>query len=189
MKRRSFVGGAFAGMSIPRRICGTSESEGRRHSHHDLRQDRRQGQRHRARRRADGSASGPLPTAAAHVRRVYDLGVTYFDCARSYWDGKSEEAYGIGLEGVRKNVFLTTQDRKRTAKEARAGAGHLPPPAARPITSTSGRCTMCARRTTSTNILGPGRRDGGLRGGEEGRQVPLHRLHRPLRSRRRTRPC
>jgi predicted aldo/keto reductase-like oxidoreductase len=59
-----------------------------------------------------------IPAAAAHVRRVYDLGVTYFDCARAYWDGRSEEAYGIGLEGVRKNVFLTTKTQKRTAKEA-----------------------------------------------------------------------
>jgi predicted aldo/keto reductase-like oxidoreductase len=58
-----------------------------------------------------------IQTAAAHVRRVYELGVTYFDCARGYWDGRSEEAYGIGLEGVRKNVFLTTKTQKRTAKE------------------------------------------------------------------------
>src|SRR5580698_7447758 len=59
-----------------------------------------------------------IAEAAAHVRRVYDLGVTYFDCARSYWDGRSEEAYGLGLEGIRKNVFLTTKIQKRTAKEA-----------------------------------------------------------------------
>ena len=58
-------------------------------------------------------------TAAAHVRKVYGLGITYFDCARVYWDGRCEEAYGIGLEGVRKNVFLTTRSPKRTAKEAR----------------------------------------------------------------------
>jgi predicted aldo/keto reductase-like oxidoreductase len=56
--------------------------------------------------------------AAAHVRRVYDLGVTYFDCARSYWDGRSEEAYGIGLQGIRNDVFLTTKTQKRTAREA-----------------------------------------------------------------------
>lgn len=43
-----------------------------------------------------------VQAAAAYVRRVYDLGVTYFDCARMYWDGRSEEAYGIGLQGVRK---------------------------------------------------------------------------------------
>lgn len=59
-----------------------------------------------------------IQSAAEHVRRVYDLGVTYFDCARGYWDGRSEEAYGIGLEGVRKNVFLTTKTLQRTAKEA-----------------------------------------------------------------------
>ena len=59
-----------------------------------------------------------VQSAAAHVRRVYDLGVTYFDCARSYWDGRSEEAYGIGLEGVRQNVFLTTKSHGRTAKAA-----------------------------------------------------------------------
>src|SRR5437870_2881716 len=53
--------------------------------------------------------------AAAHVRAVYDLGVTYFDCARSYWDGHAEEAYGIGLEGVRQDVFLTTKTHARTA--------------------------------------------------------------------------
>jgi aryl-alcohol dehydrogenase-like predicted oxidoreductase len=55
--------------------------------------------------------------AAAHVRRVYDLGLTYFDCARSYWGGKAEEAYGIGLRGVRKNVFLTSKTTRRSRKE------------------------------------------------------------------------
>jgi predicted aldo/keto reductase-like oxidoreductase len=60
-----------------------------------------------------------VATAAAHVRMVYDLGITYFDCARLYWNGLSEEAYGIGLEGVRKNVFLTTKTPKRTAEGAR----------------------------------------------------------------------
>lgn len=59
-----------------------------------------------------------VQSAAAHVRNVYELGLTYFDCARSYWNGKSEEAYGIGLQGVRKNVFLTTKTTKRTAQEA-----------------------------------------------------------------------
>jgi predicted aldo/keto reductase-like oxidoreductase len=61
-----------------------------------------------------------VPTAAAHVRAVYDLGVTYFDCARAYWGGRAEEAYGIGLEGVRQDVFLTTKTMKRTAEEAEA---------------------------------------------------------------------
>jgi uncharacterized protein len=59
-----------------------------------------------------------VPAAAAHVRKVYDLGVTYFDCSRLYWDGRAEEAYGIGLQGVRTSVFLTSKTIKRTAKEA-----------------------------------------------------------------------
>jgi predicted aldo/keto reductase-like oxidoreductase len=59
-----------------------------------------------------------IQAAATHVRTVYELGVTYFDCARAYWNGRSEEAYGIGLHGVRNNVFLTTKSQKRTAKEA-----------------------------------------------------------------------
>jgi len=59
-----------------------------------------------------------IPSAAAHLRKVYDLGVTFFDCARAYGNGRSEEAYGIGLQGVRKNVFLTTKTMSRTAKEA-----------------------------------------------------------------------
>jgi len=59
-----------------------------------------------------------VQTAASHVRGVYDLGVTCFDCARTYWGGRAEEAYGIGLEGVRKDVFLTTKTMKRTAIEA-----------------------------------------------------------------------
>lgn len=56
--------------------------------------------------------------AAEHVRAVYEMGVTFFDCAQAYWGGKAEEAYGIGLDGVRKNVFLTTKTPKRTRKEA-----------------------------------------------------------------------
>ncbi len=60
-----------------------------------------------------------IQSAAAHVRKVYELGITYFDCARAYWEGRSEQAYGIGLEGVRKNIFLTTKTQRRTAKEAR----------------------------------------------------------------------
>jgi len=59
-----------------------------------------------------------VQAAAAHVRKVYELGVDYFDCSRLYWDGRAEESYGIGLQGVRQNVFLTSKTVKRTAKEA-----------------------------------------------------------------------
>lgn len=56
--------------------------------------------------------------ARAHVRYAYDLGLNYFDCAHSYWDGHSEEVYGDVLAPVRKHVFLTTKCGKRTRAEA-----------------------------------------------------------------------
>jgi len=59
-----------------------------------------------------------VQTAAAHIRKVYELGVNYFDCSRLYWDGRAEESYGIGLQGVRQHAFLTSKTIKRTAKEA-----------------------------------------------------------------------
>jgi uncharacterized protein len=117
MKRRVFVGSAFAGAgltgayaqapkvksgSIPTREFGKTGVK--------------------VSIIAQGGARMDLhPTvadAADHVRRVYDLGLTYFDCARSYWGGKSEEAHGIGLKGVRKDVFLTSKSTKRTRQEA-----------------------------------------------------------------------
>jgi predicted aldo/keto reductase-like oxidoreductase len=55
-----------------------------------------------------------------HLKRVYDAGLNYFDCAASYWDGRSEEAYGDVLPQFRKNIFLTTKSSRRTAKEASA---------------------------------------------------------------------
>lgn len=61
-----------------------------------------------------------IEAAGAHVRRMYELGLNFFDCAHSYWDGKAEQAYGLGLSGVRKNVFLTTKSTKRTRVEAEA---------------------------------------------------------------------
>jgi aryl-alcohol dehydrogenase-like predicted oxidoreductase len=61
-----------------------------------------------------------IPTAAAYVRQVYELGLRYFDCARMYWNGQSEEAYGLGLRGIRNDVFLTSKSVGRTAKAAAA---------------------------------------------------------------------
>jgi len=59
-----------------------------------------------------------IPSAAKFVRELYDLGLRYFDCARMYWNGQSEEAYGLGLQGVRKDVFLTSKSVGRTAQDA-----------------------------------------------------------------------
>ncbi len=58
--------------------------------------------------------------ARAHLRHALDLGLNYFDCAHSYWNGHSEEVYGDVLSAVRKEVFITTKSTKRTRKEAEA---------------------------------------------------------------------
>jgi uncharacterized protein len=116
MKRRLFVGGALAGLSItgikaqsPKVKAGDipTTTFGKTGAKVSV--------------IAQGGARMDLhpdiPSAAAHVRNVYNAGITYFDCARAYWNGKSEEAYGIGLQGIRKNVFLTTKTVGRSASE------------------------------------------------------------------------
>jgi predicted aldo/keto reductase-like oxidoreductase len=117
MKRRSFVGGAFAGLAtvaaakgraatikpgdIPKRTFGkTGESL-----------------------TVIGQAGGRFPLcsfeeAKAITLRAYELGINYFDNAHSYWDGRSEEVYGEVLPPFRKEVFITSKSTDRT----RAGA-------------------------------------------------------------------
>jgi predicted aldo/keto reductase-like oxidoreductase len=70
-----------------------------------------------------GQAGGRFPNisfeeAKAVTMRAYELGINYFDNARIYWNGKSEEVYGAVLPPFRKNIFLTTKSPERT----RAGA-------------------------------------------------------------------
>lgn len=70
-----------------------------------------------------GQASGRFPMcgyedAKAVTRRAYDLGVNYFDTARLYWNGKSEEVYGEVLGPVRKKIFLTSKCHRYSKKEA-----------------------------------------------------------------------
>src|SRR3954452_16351988 len=70
-----------------------------------------------------GQAGGRFPMtsyedAKAITRRAYDLGINYFDCARLYWNGRSEEAYGEALQGIRKQIFLTTKSAERSRKGA-----------------------------------------------------------------------
>jgi predicted aldo/keto reductase-like oxidoreductase len=117
MKRRAFFGGALAGLSltgahaappkvkagdIPTTTFGRTGEEVSVIAQGGARMD----------------LQPDVQTAAAFVRRVYELGVTFFDCSHLYWDGRAEEAYGIGLEGVRKNVFLTSKTTQRAAKAA-----------------------------------------------------------------------
>jgi aryl-alcohol dehydrogenase-like predicted oxidoreductase len=62
----------------------------------------------------------PFDDGVALVRRAYDLGINYFDMARSYWNGRAEEVYGAAIPPFRKKIFLTSKSGKRTAAEATA---------------------------------------------------------------------
>ncbi|MFN7937291.1 MAG: aldo/keto reductase [Bryobacteraceae bacterium] len=116
MKRRVFVGTAVTGLSansvsaqlptggdIPKRTFGRTGEK----------------------LTVIGQAGGRFPLitfeeAAAIVRRAYDLGITYFDNARVYWDGRSEEVYGSVLPPFRKKVFITSKSAGRTRADANA---------------------------------------------------------------------
>lgn len=116
MKRRSFVGGALAGVPITGAFLKQQKVKAG-----DIPTTTFGKTGAKVSVIAQGGARMDLhpdvQTAAAHVRKMYEIGVTYFDCARAYWNGRSEEAYGIGLQGIRKNVFLTTKTMGRSAKE------------------------------------------------------------------------
>jgi predicted aldo/keto reductase-like oxidoreductase len=70
-----------------------------------------------------GQAGGRFPMcgfeeAKAITLRAYELGINYFDNARIYWDGRSEEVYGAVLPPFRKHIFLTTKSPQRSRKGA-----------------------------------------------------------------------
>jgi predicted aldo/keto reductase-like oxidoreductase len=72
-----------------------------------------------------GQAGGRFPLcsyedAKTITRRAFDLGINYFDCARIYWGGKSEEVYGNVLPPFRKQIFLTSKSPERNRKGAEA---------------------------------------------------------------------
>ena len=72
-----------------------------------------------------GQAGGRFPMcsyqdAKAITLRAYELGVNYFDTARIYWDGRSEEVYGEVLPPFRRHIFLTTKSPQRTRQGAEA---------------------------------------------------------------------
>ncbi|HEV2382178.1 MAG TPA: aldo/keto reductase [Terriglobia bacterium] len=58
--------------------------------------------------------------AKAVTIRAYELGVNYFDTARIYWEGKSEQVFGEVLAPFRKHIFLTTKSPQRSRQGAEA---------------------------------------------------------------------
>ena len=114
MQRRAFVGAVFAGLGtprpakpgsgdIPRRVLGKTGE--------------------RLTVIGQGGARFHLVSfeeGKAVVRRAYDLGINYFDMARSYFDGRAEDVYGAVIPAFRKEIFLTTKSGQRTRKGAEA---------------------------------------------------------------------
>ncbi|MFZ0589170.1 MAG: aldo/keto reductase [Bryobacteraceae bacterium] len=72
-----------------------------------------------------GQAGGRFPLctfedAKAITLRAHELGINYFDTARIYWNGRSEEVYGAVLPPFRKEIFLTTKSPQRSRRGAEA---------------------------------------------------------------------
>src|SRR5512147_595839 len=119
MKRRTFVGSAFAALDItglsarpPKPAAGSTPMRVFGKTGVKLTVIGQGGARLALLRNKEA--------ARAHLRHAYDLGLNYFDCAHSYWEGHSEEVYGDVLSDVRKSIFLTTKCTIRTAKESEA---------------------------------------------------------------------
>lgn len=119
MRRRTFVGGAFAGLGITGLFAQPSKPQA---GSTPMREFGKTG----VKLTVIGQGGARLAllrnkeAARAHTRHAYELGLNYFDCAHSYWDGHSEEVYGDVLSDVRKKVFITTKCTQRTAQEAGA---------------------------------------------------------------------
>jgi uncharacterized protein len=62
----------------------------------------------------------PREEGVAVARRAYELGINYFDMARSYFEGHAEEVYGAAIPPFRKHIFLTSKSGQRSRKGAEA---------------------------------------------------------------------
>lgn len=114
MQRRVFIGTVFAGLATPRPARPRSGDIPRRTLG-------RTGEKLTI--IGEGGARFhliPFDEAKAVVRRAYDLGINYFDMARSYFDGHAEDVYGAVIPAFRKQVFLTTKSGQRTRQGAEA---------------------------------------------------------------------
>ncbi len=91
MKRRAFLGTALVGLPITGAFAAQPKSKGG-----DIPTTTLGKTGIEVQIIAQGGARMDLhpdiPSAAKHVRDAYELGLRYFDCARMYWNGQSEEA-------------------------------------------------------------------------------------------------
>ena len=116
MKRRTFFGGAFAGLAASVYAAKAPEL---RAGNIPMRTFGKTGQKVTV----IGQAGGRFPLitfdeAKAVVQRAYDLGINYFDNSSDYWEGQSEEVFGAVLPPYRKQIFLTSKANGRTRKGA-----------------------------------------------------------------------
>src|SRR5260370_12536738 len=116
MRRRTFMGGVIAGVAAT--AYGGRPSK---HQAGDI--PRRTFGKTGEKLTIIGQAGGRFPMisfdeAKAITLRAYELGVNYFDTARIYWNGKSEEVYGEVLPAFRKQILLTTKPPQRSRKRA-----------------------------------------------------------------------
>ncbi len=88
MKRRGFLGTALAGLPVTGAFAEPPKPK-----------------------------AGDIPTTTLG-RTGVEVQVIAQGGACMDWNGQSEEAYGRGLQGVRKHVFLTSKSVGRTAKDA-----------------------------------------------------------------------
>jgi len=111
MIRRTFIGGAFAGLAAS---AYSAKPPKPRVGDIPMRTFGKTG----VKLTVIGQAGGRFPMisfedAKAVTQRAYELGINYFDNSVDYWDGKSEEVYGAVIPPFRKNIFLTTKANTR----------------------------------------------------------------------------
>jgi len=114
MQRRTMVGAVLAGLGVPRPARPRSG---------DIPMRALGGTGQKLTIIGQGGARfhlAPFEEAKSVVRRAYDLGINYFDMARSYAEGRAEDVYGAVIPEFRKSIFLTTKSGQRTRKGAEA---------------------------------------------------------------------
>ena len=118
MKRRAFFGTTLAGLPVTGAFAASTKARAWDIPTTTLGRTGVEGAGHRAGRGSHGPRIRTSRRQRSTSARSTSWACGYFDCARLYWNGQSEEAYGLGLQGVRKNVFLTSKSVARTAKDA-----------------------------------------------------------------------